>query len=197
MIKGKKTHLVAFESGHWPYIAKWMSNAEYRYYFRNIPQVMGQAQYASFPDVMGMNVLMIVESEKNEVIGMATWDNVRFLARTCDIGFIIDKDYQGKGYTKDAFMHFMNYLFSRLGFHKISAKVARKEFDTAGKSQWGGFTDSVILRDEFFMDGAWQDDILLSVLDHEFKQRFDKYIKGEESWGAEKVDRVQLHMINN
>lgn len=199
MIKGNKTHLVAFEQGHWPYIAKWMGDPAYRYYFRNIPQIMTQAQCANFADVMGMNVLMIVESQFNQIIGMATWDNVRMLARTCDIGFLIDKDFQGKGLTKDAFMYFMNYLFTRLGFHKVSAKVARKEYQTAGKSKWGGFADAVILRSEFYMDGEWQDDILLSVLDHEFRERFNKFKEGEATWvAAEEKDRVgnRLTVVN-
>lgn len=203
MIKGNKTHLVAFEQGHWPFIYKWMSDPIYKYYFRNIPHVMTQTQCANFSEIMGMNILMILESHPNEfgdcnVIGMATWDNVRMLARTCDIGFLIDKDFQGKGYTKDAFMHFMNYLFTRLGFHKVSAKVAEVEVKTSEKTKWGGFSDSVILRDEFFMDGKWQNDVLLSVLDYEFKERFNKFTEREASWAAaEKVVQVKhLTRIN-
>ena len=196
MIKGRKTHLVAFEQSHWPFIQKWMSETDYKYYFKNIPQVMTMGECASFPQIMNMNILMILESANNQIIGMATWDNIRILPRTCEIGFLIDKDFQGRGYTKDSFMHFMNYLFSRLGFHKISAKVAKKEFDTSGKAMWGGFTDKLILRDEFYMDGIWQDDVLLSVLEDEFKERFIKFTQGEDSWAAAEKEVVVKHLTS-
>lgn len=184
-IIGIKTRLVPFDTtnqAHAACLEKWTTNQNYKYYFKNIPEIFTFHQLSQFPLLLNMNVLMI-EAE-GQIVGMATWDNVRVLPRSCEMGFLIDKDFQGKGYTKDAFMFFLNYLFSRLGFHKVSAKVAANEFNTVGKSVWGGFTHHAILKDEFYLDGKWQDDVLLSVLDHEFKERFNLYLNGEQSWVA-------------
>ncbi|MBP7209618.1 MAG: GNAT family N-acetyltransferase [Paludibacteraceae bacterium] len=178
MIVGKNTKLVAFEPEHWVYIHQWMSDDYYKFYFRNIPDNLTVAQMAEFPKILGMNVLMIA-NENNEIIGMATWDNVRLLARQCCIGFIIDKQFKGMGFAKDAFMNFIYYLTHRLGLHKLIAKVAKDEVETVNKTVYGGFKDQVVMREEFFMDGKWHDEIWLTVLDTEVAEVYNKYKNGE------------------
>jgi len=178
MIVGKKIKLVPFEPNHWAYICNWMSDPYYKYYFRNIPELLNVAQMQQYPQVMGMQVFMIV-SDTNEVIGMATWDNVRILPRTCHIGFIIDKNFQGKGYTKEAFMEFCYYLTNRLGIHKLTAKIAECEEDTISKAMYGAFKDKNVIRDEYFMDGKWHNEIWISVLDHEFAKLYEIFKAGK------------------
>lgn len=178
MIQGQKTKLIAFEPDHWHYIGKWMSDPYYKYYFRNIPDVMTIAQLQAYPQVLNMNVFMII-NEANEVVGMCTWDNVRILARTCCIGFLIDKEHSGKGYGKDSYMEFCHYLTQRLGLHKLTAKMAATEVETIGKAAYGAFTDEVLMRDEFFMDGKWHNEIWMSILDTEFAKQYEIYKAGK------------------
>lgn len=186
MILGSKIKLIAFEPDHWVFISKWISDPYYRYYFRNIPELMTIQQMQAFPQVLGMNV-MIILNYNNDVVGMATWDNVRILARNCCIGFLIDRDFKGLGYAKDAFMEFIYYLTHRLGIHKVIAKVAESEYETASKTVYGGFSDKNIMRDEFFIDGKWHNEVWLSVIDKEFAEKYDKFKKGEMLWVEEKV----------
>jgi|SRR5882724_5190866 len=178
MLHGLKTKLIPFEPDYGASIAKWKNDPTYKYYFRNMPEELNNQQLAMFSQYMNMNVLMIIAEDK--IIGMATWDGVRILARTCCLGFLIDKDFQNKGYTKDAFMTFVHYLTSRLGFHKIIAAVAADENETQGKVLWGGFQEEGLSRDEFFLDGRWQDEIRFAVIDHDFKKRYEQYLNGKE-----------------
>lgn len=186
MIEGFKTVLVAYEPEYWSIIQKWMSDPVYKYYFRNIPEIPNKAQLMNWPQLMNMNVLMVVAKDVNQIVGMVTWDNIRLLARSCDFGMIIDKEFQSKGYSKDALMCFLDYLISRLGFHKVSAKIAKSEIATNEKLRKFGFKDELVLRDEFYMNGKWHDDIKYSAIDYEFKQMFKDYLNGDSIW-AEKV----------
>lgn len=185
MIRGKKTSLVAFEPSYGSVIQRWMSDRDYRFYFRNMPEVLSCDQYAMFPRIMNMNILMIIDPE-GSIIGMASWDNIRFLARTCEVGFLIDKQAQAVGFTKDAWMAFADYLFNRLGFYKVSTKVALNQKRTWEICKWGGFRNEGILEREFYMDGQHHDEIRLILFQDEFNKRLEKYKKGEESW--EKVE---------
>lgn len=196
MIFGKKVKLVAYEPGHWPYLSKWISDPAYKFYFRNIPMVMKVSELENFPQVMHMNVLVVL-NEENNPIGIATWDNVRVLARSCDMGLLIDSDGQGKGYTKDAYMAFMNYLVNRLGFHKVIANCAFQEKATISKCEWGGMKPEGVMREHFYLDGKWHDEMRLSVLEHEFRERYNRYIQGEKSWAAEKVGAVKPRIVKN
>jgi RimJ/RimL family protein N-acetyltransferase len=184
MIQGEKIRLIAYEQDHWVYLNKWMSDPYYKYYFRNIPEIMTAQQMMNAPQLLGLNVLMVVAQVEGEdhIIGMCTWDNVRILARSCCVGFLQDKDYKGMGFMKEAFIEFIYYLTHRLGIHKVIAKVAECEAETASKAGYGGFTDKNLIRDEYFMDGKWQNEVWFSMLDKEFLPIYELFKKGELQW---------------
>jgi len=195
MIIGRKTKLIVFEPGHWTYLSKWMCDPYYKYYFRNIPEIMSINQLQQFPQFLNMNVLMIL-NEENNVVGMATWDNIRILARSCCIGFLIDNGYRGRGYAKDAFMEFIYYLTHRLGCHKLIAKIAEVEAETVSKAMYGAFKDVNIIRDEFFMDGKWHNEIWLNILDTEVNEVYAKFKRGELICTVDKAVEKKVERIS-
>lgn len=180
MIIGEKVVLVPFEDWNAGEIRRWMSDPYYRFYFKNMPEMLNAAQLRDFPKIMGMNVLMIYDRGQWEAsfteqftptpIGLCSWDNVRFLAKSCELGIIIDKDASGKHYGREAIFLFLDYLFNRLGLHKVSAHTAAEANDTNTKAmEVVGFQFESIVRDNFYMDGKWHDEKRLSILDSEFK----------------------------
>lgn len=182
MIEGSFVRLVAFEPQHGVKIYDWMNDPAYLNYFRNMPLALSIGDCSNFPQIMGMNVLMVVEKRSSKVIGLVSWDNIRALAKTCEIGILVDKDAQGAGVTKDAFMHFLWYLCQRLGFHKVSANVVALDSPTVSKCKWGGMIQEGYRKEYFFLNGRWHDEIILSVIDREFAKRFKRYREGEASW---------------
>lgn len=180
MIIGEKIILVPFEKWNAGDIRKWMSDPYYKFYFKNMPEMLSAAQLEEFPRMMGMNVLMIYERGHWEAsgpghfqpipIGLCSWDNVRLLARTCELGIIIDKEASGKHYGKEAIFKFLDYLFNRLGFHKVSAHTAVEAEGTNDRCDSAvGFKLESIVRDNFYMDGKWHDEKRWSILESEFK----------------------------
>ncbi len=179
MITGKKTVLIPYEPGHWANMQKWLYDDYYKFYFKNMPEMMTPEQLTKFPTLMGMNVLMIYEKGQYlgsqtlnfvpQPIGFVSWDNLRYLARTCDFGIVVDKDFSGKHLATEAVMLFLDYLFNRLGFHKVTACTAAEAEDTNEKSmKFLGMQYEGTSREHFFLDGKWHDEKRFSLLKDEF-----------------------------
>lgn len=199
MIEGEKVVLVPFEEENGADIERWMSDPYYKFYFKNMPEMLNRAQLKVFPGCMGMSVFMIYEKGQYFAapqmgfrpipLGLVSWDNVRLVAKTCEIGFIIDKDWSAKHLGKESLFLFLNYLFGRLGFHKVTGVIAEQATDTEAKlAQNAGFKFEGIVRDNFYLDGTWHNEKRYSILETEWKERFKKYQEGEGLWAAEKAE---------
>ena len=65
----------------------------------------------------------IVLKEENKVIGDLTISSFSFKNLFCEIGWIINKRYQKKGYAYEATSKFIQYLFEKVGFHRIEVSI--------------------------------------------------------------------------
>lgn len=193
MIEGKKIVLVPFEKANATEIRAWMADPYYKFFFKNMPEMLNEDQLKEFPRIMGMNVLMIYDrgqwySANNGVthfnpaaLGMCSWDNVRYLARTCEMGIIIDKNFSGQHYGKESIFLFLDYLFNRMGFHKVSAHTADEAKETNEKCLDAvGFKLEGTIRDNFYLDGEWKDEKRWSLLQDEFNELYSQLLMKEE-----------------
>lgn len=216
MIESKRLILVPFEEFNWVDIQKWISDPYYKFYFKNIPDCFTRQQFMNFPNQAGINCFMIYEKghyqgaiDNNfvpEPIGLASWDNVRILPKTCDIGFIIDKNNEAnKHYVKEGLYLLLDYLFNRLGFHKVGAITAVEAKDTSEKlCLTGGFKFEGVSRDHYFLEGKWHDENRYSILEHEFrtdefKELYRNTLTGESLWekAIAAEDSVKFRMVKN
>lgn len=193
MIEGKKIILAQFESWNASSIQEWQADPYYKYYFKNMPELLTESQLTDFPRLMGMNILIIYErgewyATKRGIthfypkpLGLCSWDNIRILARTCEFGILIDRHVSGQHYGKEAIFLFLNYLFNRLGFHKVSAHTAEEAKDTNEKCMKAlGMTEEGIIRENFYLDGQWKNEKRWSILQNEFNEIYQKWLNAEE-----------------
>jgi RimJ/RimL family protein N-acetyltransferase len=92
--------------------------------------------------------------------------------RHCMLGISIgDKDYWGKGYGEDVMTVLLDYVFDHLNMHRVHLGV----FSTNPRAQRLyrklGFVDEGADREAVFKDGRYIDNIRMSILDREWKQR--------------------------
>jgi RimJ/RimL family protein N-acetyltransferase len=68
----------------------------------------------------------------------------------------------------------VDYGFRELGLHRIQLGVT--PFNPAGIRAYekAGFTEEGRLRESVMHDGRWYDEILMSILDHEWAARRDQ-----------------------
>jgi RimJ/RimL family protein N-acetyltransferase len=91
--------------------------------------------------------------------------------RCATIGIALGREYVGRGYGTDAMRVIVSYGFREMGLHRIQLTVA--PFNPAGIRAYekAGFVEEGRLRESVLHDGRWYDEVLMSVLDHEWAAR--------------------------
>ena len=93
---------------------------------------------------------------------------VRRKDRWATSGIALGREYIGRGYGTDAMRVIVDYGFREMGLHRIQLGVAL--FNTAGirAYQKAGFVEEGRCRESVLHDGRWYDEVLMSILDHEW-----------------------------
>jgi RimJ/RimL family protein N-acetyltransferase len=91
--------------------------------------------------------------------------------RWATAGIAIGREYIGRGYGTDAMRVIVGYGFREMGLHRIQLGVV--SFNLAGirAYQKAGFVEEGRHRESVLHDGHWYDDVLMSILDHEWAAR--------------------------
>jgi RimJ/RimL family protein N-acetyltransferase len=91
--------------------------------------------------------------------------------RCASLGIALGRAHLGRGYGTDAVRIIVSYGFREMGLHRIQLGVA--PFNPAGIRAYekAGFTEEGRYREAVLHDGRWYDEILMSILDHEWQSR--------------------------
>lgn len=88
--------------------------------------------------------------------------------RCATLGIALGREHIGHGYGTDAVRIIVGYGFREMGLHRIQLSVA--PFNLAGirAYQKAGFVEEGRHRESVLHDGRWYDEVLMSILDHEW-----------------------------
>ena len=91
--------------------------------------------------------------------------------RCATLGIALGREYIGRGYGTDAMRVIVSYGFREMGLHRIQLGVA--PFNPAGIRAYekAGFVEEGRHRESVLHDGRWYDEVLMSILDHEWAAR--------------------------
>jgi RimJ/RimL family protein N-acetyltransferase len=110
------------------------------------------------------SVLMI--DLDGEIAGFVSWTKVQtgHVSHVFEFGISLWQDYRGKGHGTAAQLLLARYLFAHSPVHRIQA---RTEIDNVAEQralEKAGFTREAVLREYYFRDGAWRDEVLYRML---------------------------------
>jgi RimJ/RimL family protein N-acetyltransferase len=96
---------------------------------------------------------------------------VRAKDRCGTIGIALGREHIGRGYGTDAMRVIVDYGFREMGLHRIQLGVA--PFNPAGIRAYekAGFVEEGRYRESVLHDGRWYDEVLMSILEHEWAAR--------------------------
>jgi RimJ/RimL family protein N-acetyltransferase len=91
--------------------------------------------------------------------------------RCAAVGIALGREHIGRGYGTDAMRIIVGYGFREMGLHRIQLIVA--PFNPAGIRAYekAGFVKEGRQRERVLHDGRWYDEVLMSILDHEWAAR--------------------------
>jgi RimJ/RimL family protein N-acetyltransferase len=105
------------------------------------------------------------------LVGSLQLVGVRLKDRCATLGIALAREHIGRGYGTDATRVIVDYAFREMGLHRIQLSVA--PFNRAGIRAYekAGFVEEGRRRDAVWHDGRWYDEVLMSLLDHEWAAR--------------------------
>lgn len=189
MIYGDRIRLRALERTDLPYFVRWLNDPEIRQGLsRYLPLSMAEEEIW-FEDTLKRDAVerpLAIEI-KNEntspntaeaelqpdwtLIGNAGFFNLDWRNRSAELGIMIgDKRYWNKGYGTETLRLLLRHGFTTLNLHRIYLRVFADNRRAIRAYQKAGFTLEGRLRQAEFHNGKYQDVLVMSVLQPEWKE---------------------------
>lgn len=86
-----------------------------------------------------------------------------------EIGFNLAPDQQGKGYATEALTAVLDFLFSSLGKHRVSASTDPRNEPAIKLLRALGMRQEALFRESFWFKGEWTDDLVFAILRSEWE----------------------------
>ncbi|MFZ3171715.1 MAG: UDP-4-amino-4,6-dideoxy-N-acetyl-beta-L-altrosamine N-acetyltransferase [Carboxydocellales bacterium] len=155
-------------------IVKWRNDLEitkFLFSSRGLTREEHLAWLAQLADDNTRREFLLVEKENGFPIGTIGLSNVDFLHRKGELGIMIgEKEFQGRGYGKEACQFIVKYGFGKLGLNKIYLRAFTDNESAITLYEKIGFQKEGILREEIFKDGLFKDVMAMAILKKNYIQ---------------------------
>jgi RimJ/RimL family protein N-acetyltransferase len=115
--------------------------------------------------------LAITLRETGEMIGHCDIEKRLQQPKIGIIGFILNKVHWNKGYGTEAVRALIEFGFTRLALHKISALCDPENIGSIRVLEKSGMKLEGHLKENFALRGRWTDEMLYSILEREWNPR--------------------------
>lgn len=105
---------------------------------------------------------------KNNLVGLIDHHEVNRNAKSCQIGYWLDADHQGKGIITKSCIAMIKYAF-KLGMNKVEIRCAEKNFKSRRIPEKLGFTEEGKLRAAEFLIDHYVDHVVYGLLKKEWE----------------------------
>lgn len=113
----------------------------------------------------------IADAETDEMMGtctLTTWDRDN---RHAEIGFILAREYWGRGLATEAVRRALSFGFTTMGLHRVEADVHPDNAASIALLEAIGFRREGYLRERWCTFGEWEDSVILGLLVQDFEGR--------------------------
>jgi RimJ/RimL family protein N-acetyltransferase len=166
-LRGKKTILRPPAESDLPRIVRWINDPEVRRLISNIyPQTEEEEKewLKNLGKKKPSDIVLLIETTEGRPIGLMGIHQVNWVDRTATTGAVLgEKDTWGKGYGSDAKMQLLKYAFDMLNLRKIFSRAIAFNERSVRYSLKCGYEREAVLRERFFRDGRYWDEIILSI----------------------------------
>lgn len=136
----------------------WQTNKKYRSFFRDIDRYLTFEECLNLPQVMGFEVFVYYDKENN-MAGLLTAIDLKW--GVYEMGFMIDKDHEGKGEAREMVFEFIDYLENVRGARKIIGKLLASAERNRNICVRNGFREVGILEKNVFLEGNYEDVVII------------------------------------
>lgn len=117
-------------------------------------------------------MLAIVDKKSNKHIGNITLLAISSLHRSAEFSILIgDKDFHGKGLSKESSLLMLEHGFNTMNLHRICCGTMVSNMAMQHLARFLGMQEEGIFRDEVYKEGTYHNTIRFSILKDEFNAK--------------------------
>ncbi len=178
LLIGRRVCLRPFGKSDVDYVQKWSSDPEIRKLTGEVAP-MGRMEAGKLYKELRADKerlwFMVVLKKTGRVIGEAGLLRMFKPWRCSDMSIIVgEKDAWGKGYGTEAGRLLLDYIFGRLGFHRVSVGVAALNERALRFWEGLGFKREGVEREGYYCDNEYSDFIMMSILEEEYNALYKR-----------------------
>ena len=115
--------------------------------------------------------LAAVLPDSGAVVGDISLNHVSREHAQGEIGFVINPEYQRRGYATEACVALMRLGFEELGLHRVVGRADPRNAGSVGVMERLGMRREAHFRENEFIKGEWGDEVVYAILAAEWKAR--------------------------
>jgi len=125
--------------------------------------------YESIDPMSTSNYSFAIETkDKSLYIGGCGINETDWKNSWCVVGIFLGKRYWNKGYGTDAMKTLVNFIFNEMNMNKIKLNVYSFNKRAVKSYEKCGFVTEGILKQEFFRNGQYHDEYIMSILKSDY-----------------------------
>lgn len=162
---------------------KWINDPEVRVFlkaFRPI-SLKAEGEWIDSLNSKPTSIVLTIETLDGQPIGVMAMDKIDWKDRRCVTGsFIGEKELWGQGYGRDAKMALLKYAFDTLNLHKVCSSAIDYNQRSVRYNQACGYRVEGRLKQQFFRNGKYCDEVLLAVFRKDWVKAYENYLASSE-----------------
>ena len=112
--------------------------------------------------------LTAIRKDTGAFVGLMIFEQFNAIARTYELGYVIDPDHHGQGYATEAARALLRYGFETMGLHRIVAICDPRNAASVRVLEKLGMRREAHHVGGVFLHGEWADEVVYAVLDTEW-----------------------------
>jgi RimJ/RimL family protein N-acetyltransferase len=161
-----------------PQLRDWRNSLEIRNRTREFKPLNMLDQEKWFSSYANDNIMFAIESEK-KLIGVCGLTHIDWKNRSTELSWYIgDGDFKKKGLGRRIIYLLCEYCFVEVGLHRFWGEVYVIDGGLIPMYEKLGFGIDGYVRDTYWWDGQWWPSAMISILDTEWKEIRESYLKG-------------------
>jgi len=172
MLNGKITRLRALEKQDIPLLQKWMNDPNLTKWLGPRFPISLEEQNCWYDKLVTdpTKRKLLIEDLQGRAIGLVSLMDINFKDRCAEFGIYLgEREALGKGQGKDASITLMKFAFSELGLHRLFLYVFEENTRAIKSFEACGFRTEAILREKFFYEGKFHNQLIMGLLSEDFK----------------------------
>lgn len=190
---GSNVGLFAFEADEWPWIQYWSYAPAYRDFFRD-QIAMKVDTMRGYSDFQNGNAFLVKTTKVLEldgqtypigtIVGLVMLYDMHIVPRNVKLAVLIDEKFQGNSFCQESIWIVCDYVFNRLGYHKVIFEMMEENTDLASLIEFGGFYKEAVFKDEAFIDGQFKNVVRYCIIKEEALKKLKEF---EEVFNARTI----------